>query len=162
MAPIRHPLVDLVMNDETSVYIGHLERKILRYAQEDQKMRALLELLTGNMWDDTDFRALGDAEIQTLAVNTLKRRLNISEADAQNLVAERWNQAVAGPQDPETLKKTASYMFGPGRTKAEVPHNVTIARPIGGKTTPPHYNVEKHLQGLEQAAKHRDAMRGQV
>jgi hypothetical protein len=149
MAPVRHPLIDLVMNDETSRYVGHLERKILQFTLDDMKMRALLELLTGDMWDNNDFHKQSDTEIQQLAVDTLKRRLNMSEADARRLVADRWNRLNPPTESPEV----ATYLFGP---KPNVmPHNVTVSRPLAVANSAPPYDVKKHLAGLQQAAENR-------
>lgn len=161
MTAVRHPLIDLVMNDETSRYTGHIERKLVKFTLEDLKMRALLELLTGNMWDDTDFHKMTDDQLQEIAVDTLKRRLQLSDADARAIVADRWTKANPTPPDPNDIK-SRQFLFGPSVDKAKVPHNVVVSRPLGGKTTPPHYNVQKHLEGLERAAKNREAMRDQV
>lgn len=158
MAAIRHPLIDLVMNDETSRYIGHMERKCVYLVQQDMKKTALLELLTGQMWDDTNFYKQTDDEIQRIAIDTLKRRLQLSEADAQKLVLERWEKANPTPPDVDDIH-TRKFLFGPNVPKAPAPHNIAIGRPIGGKMIAPHYDINKHLQGLEIAAKNREALR---
>lgn len=155
MAHIRHPMIDLVMNDETSRYVGHLERKVMHLTLEDMRMRALLELLTGDMWDDQDFRQMEDHQIQQVAVDTLKRRLNMSEGDARRLVADRWNRLNHPEQD-----LAPAHLFGPKAN--EHPHNVTIARPAQVHQSGAPYDVAKHLQGIEAAAKNRQAMRDQV
>ena len=73
MAPTRHPLIELLYNDETGRYIGMLERKLVVFQQENLRMRCLLELLTGDMWDDYSFGA-EDEEIFRLAIDSLMRR----------------------------------------------------------------------------------------
>lgn len=153
MATVKHPLLDLVYNDETGRYIAVLERKILYYVHEDLRMRALLELLTGDMWDDADFRNMGDEELTRIAVDTLKRRANMGEDDARNLVAQRWRDANVPEPDPAVVGKIYA---GPD-PNAKPPHTVSISRPIAA-TTP--YNHELHLRGLEQAAKNRGATTG--
>jgi hypothetical protein len=151
MVATRHPLIDLVYNDETGRYIGHLERKLLRLTIDDLRMRSLLELLTGDQWDDYTFKD-DDEEIRKIAIDALKRRLGIDETEARSIVNERWNRL----NPPEVDERTKTYIIGK-RIKQD--HVVTHSRPIG---TPAPYDVGKHLQGLERAAKNREAMRDQL
>lgn len=151
MVATRHPLIDLVYNDETGRYIGMLERKLLKLQLDDLKFRALLELLTGDSWDDYSFSAEDEA-IQTLAQDALKRRLGLSDEDARSLVQERW--AAHNPPDPDPTANT--YMI---RKPTETPHIVSQARPMA---PPMPYDVRKHLEGLETAKKNRDAYRDQL
>ena len=152
MVAVRHPLIDLVYNDETGRYIGHLERKLIKLIFDDLKMRALLELLTGDPWDDYTFTD-EDGEIRKLAVDALVRRLGITDADARNIVKERWDRF----NPPQADERTKTYLIGPHvETNGPV---VTHSRPI---SPPAPYDVGKHLQGIERAAKNRDAQRDQV
>lgn len=158
MAATRHPLIDLVYNDETGRYIGMLERKILKLTIDDIKFRSLLELLTGDDWDDYHFDA-EDEEIQKLAIDTLKRRLGLSEEDAQRLVTDRWNQHNPAPPDPSAR----TYLIGPDpNSPAPTPHNVTVSRPVDHPTTQATYDVQRHLAGLQTAHEHRENYRNQV
>jgi hypothetical protein len=152
MVATRHPLIDLVYNDETGRYIGHLERKLIKLTFDDLKMRSLLELLTGDPWDDYQF-ADEDGEIKRLAVDALKRRLGLTDSDARNLVTERWNRL----NPPQADERTKTYLIG----AHAVPDGpvVTHSRPISQPTP---YDVGKHLQGLERAAKNRDAQRDEL
>lgn len=151
MTATRHPLIDLVYNDETGRYIGHLERKLLRLILDDLRMRSLLELLTGDQWDDYQFTD-DDEQIRKLAVDALKRRLGISEVEARSMVNERWKRL----NPPEADERTKTYLIGK-RIKPE--HVVTHSRPVN---EPAPYDVGKHLQGLERAAKNREAQRDQL
>lgn len=148
MGSVRQPLLDLVYNDETGRYIGMLERKLLKLQLDDLKFRALLELLTDEPWDDYQFGA-EDAEIKKIAVDALKRRLQLTDEDARKLVAERWERHNPAPAPDHTR----TYLIG----ETPNPHNVTQARPATGEVNPPPYNIEKHLAGLEKAKANRGA-----
>lgn len=147
MAPTRHPLIDLVYNDETGRYIGMLERKLVMLERENIRMRALLELLTGDMWDDCKFEA-EDAEIFNLAVDSLKRRLQMSHEDARKLCEERWN--ACNPPEPDP--SLATYMIGP---KPAMGHVVSYARQIPAPESGVKFDYKKHLEGLEKSARNR-------
>lgn len=146
MAPTRHPLIDLVYNDETGRYIGMIERKYLMMTLENMRMRTLLGLLTGDIWDDYNFES-EDAELFDLAVDALMRRLQMSQEDARNLVNERWKATNPPESDPEL----ATYMIGP--TRMGVPHVVSHARRI---PEGPGFDHKKHLEGLEVSRRHRE------
>lgn len=147
MTATKHPLIDLVYNHETGTYIGMLERKLVIMTIENLKMRSLLELLTGDMWDDCKFEE-EDKAIFKLAVDTLERRLQISHQDAVNLVTERWEA-----NNPPDVENTKSWLIGQRRMPPKV---VAHSRPIGN---PPGVDMKKHLEGLEVA---RDHMRDQL
>jgi len=146
MAPTRHPLIDLLYNDETGRYIGMLERKLIVFERENLRMRCLLELLTGNMWDDYSFDA-EDQEIFKLAVDSLMRRLQMSHADAHALVTERW--AALNPPEPDP--SLATYMVG---LPTKMGHVVSHARVI--KQGAP-FDHKKHLEGLEKSRRNRES-----
>lgn len=139
MTQTRHPLIDLVYNDETGRYIGMLERKLVVMQLENIRFRALLERLTGDMWDDKTFVA-EDAEIHQIAIDALVRRLQIPEAEARKMVDERW--AAANPPEPDP--SLATYMVG--MPKPEPPVVIPHARQIG-------FDHKKHVEGLEKAAR---------
>jgi hypothetical protein len=147
MTSVRHPLIDLVYNHETGTYIGMLERKLVIMTLENLKMRSLLELLTGDMWDDAKFD-LEDKAIFDAAVDTLERRLQISRQDAINIVTERWEAT-----NPPELEDTKTWLIGQPRKPQKV---VAHSRPI---SSPPGVDMKKHLKGLEVA---RDHMRDQL
>lgn len=148
MTPTKHPLIDLVYNDETGRYIGMLERKLVLMTLENLKMRSLLEMLTGDMWDECRFEA-EDKEIFKLAVDTLERRLHISHQDAINMVTERWEAT----NPPELAEDARTWLIGQPR---KAPRVVSYSRPI---INPPGVDMKKHLQGLEVSREH---MRDQV
>jgi len=143
MTPTRHPLIELVYDDPTGRYIGMLERKLVVMTLEHTRFRALLELLTGDVWDDKPFTA-EDKEIWDIAIQALMQRLQLSQEDARKLVAERW-EATSPPEPDPSL---ATYMVG--MPKAEPPLVVSHARRISPDQTAP-FDHKKHLQGLEKA-----------
>lgn len=145
MAPTRHPLIDLIANDETGRYIGMLERKLLIMQRENLRMRSLLEMLTGDMWDDYRFDA-EDAEIFDLAVDSLMRRCGMSQQDARKLCEERW-QATNPPEPDPAL---ATYMVG---LPTAMPHVISHARitPENERGTVAPFDHKKHLEGLEKS-----------
>lgn len=142
MAAIKQPLLDLVYNDETGRYIAMLERKVTKYQLDDIRFRALLELLTDEPWDDYQFSG-EDEEIQRLAQDALKRRLNLSDADARKLVSDRW---AAHNPDPAP-DHTRTYLVG----KTPTPHVTTQARPAKGAVAAPPYDISKHMAGIAQS-----------
>lgn len=137
--------MDLVYNDETGRYLGMLERKLLVLTQNDIRFRALLELLTDEPWDDYQFSE-EDGEIKKIAVDALKRRLQLSDEDARKLVAERWERHNPAPAPDHTR----TYLVG----KTPTPHVVAQTRHATGNPEPA-YDVEKHLAGIATARKHR-------
>lgn len=148
MVATRHPLIDLVYNDETGRYIGMLERKLLKLQLDDLKMRTLLELLTDQPWDDYQF-ADEDGEIRKLASDALQRRLGLSPTDADTMVNERWERHNKAPV-PEEMK---TYLIGPSQPSKQ--HVVTAARPIARSGAG--FDYDKHLRGLKISRENRDA-----
>jgi hypothetical protein len=142
MTAVKHPLIDLVYNNETGTYLGMLERKLVIMTLENLKMRSLLELLTGDMWDDAKFD-LEDKAIFKAAVDTLERRLQISHQDAINIVTERWEAT-----NPPELEDTKTWLIGQPRKPQKV---VAYSRPIGN---PPGVDMKKHLEGIQQSREH--------
>jgi hypothetical protein len=143
MVATRHPLIDLMMDEPTARYTGMLERKLAIYQQENLRMRCLLELLTGDMWDDYSFQA-EDKEIFDLAVDSLVQRCHMSKEDARALCEERWN--ACNPPEPDPA--LATYMIGvPKRPPVYVTHARALNRPGDAA-----FDHKKHLAGLEKIA----------
>jgi hypothetical protein len=140
----RHPLIELVYNDETGRYLGMLERKLVLMTLENIRFRALLERLTGDMWDDIDFRA-EDAEIHEIAIDALQRRLQMSHEEARKLVDRRWEAANPPAPDPSL----ATFMVGVPK-EVHPPIIVPHAKQIG-------FDHKKHLAGLEKSKANRES-----
>jgi len=150
MTQLKHALIDLVYNDETGRYIGMLERKMFKLEMDNIKLRALLELLTDEDWDDYSFKDEDD-EIRKLATSALERRLGMTSADARKEVNRRFK---SHNPEPATVD-TSTYLIGPPQDGPSTTTAISV-------DTPMPYDVRKHLAGLEQAAKNRDAMRDQL
>jgi hypothetical protein len=145
VAPVLHPLLSMVYNEETGRYINMLERKLTVMTFENLKMRSLLELLTGDMWDDCKFDA-EDKVIHDLAVDTLVKRLRISRIEARRIVDARFDNA----NPPELSEDARTYMID----KPERATYITHSRPIA---EPAPFDHKKHLQGLARARQRREA-----
>lgn len=142
MTSIKHPLINLEMNDEVARYVGLLERRVLMLTLDSLKCRTVLELLTDQPWDDQSF---GDDEqaLKQVATDALVRRLGVSAADAAAIVADRW--AVYNP--PSGGDALASrYIVG--KPTAKRPVFVPQAENGG-------YDLSKHQHGLAQAQANR-------
>lgn len=148
MVATRHPLIDLVYNDETGRYIGMLERKLLKLTTDDLKMRTLLELLTDQSWDDYQFKD-EDEEIRKLAADALQRRLGLSSIDATSIVDDRWERHNKEPI-PEEMK---TYLIGPSQPSKQ--YVATAARPIARSGAG--FDYDKHLRGLKISRENRDS-----
>lgn len=153
MTAIKHPLLDLVYNEETGRYIAHLEHKVVHLTLEDCRMRSLLELLTGQMWSDENFKTKSDEDLQKIAIDVLKRRLQLSDEDAVKLVLQRWD----GLNPPVPGQQGQPQVFAGPNPNMPHPHIVALSRPL--PYTGPKYDVEKHLQGMERNAKNHEAHR---
>jgi hypothetical protein len=89
--PLRTPLVGLNMDPDVAHYVGMLEGTIAALAINGVKYRALLELLTGDPWEETRIDFDGKVLMQ-LAASVLAKQTGMSPVDAKNLVARRWSQ----------------------------------------------------------------------
>lgn len=153
MAQRKHALIDLVMNDEVARYVGILQSQVFKLLDENTRQRALLELLTDESWDDYNFQDENE-ELRRIAVDALERRLNMPHMEAVKEVERRFRAHNTRSDGIDT----STFLVGSQQTGEPI---VTKAVPI----TPPGsagYNHEKHLRGLEWAAKNREAQRDQL
>lgn len=142
MTSIKHPLINLDMNEETARYVGLLERKLLMLTLDSLKCRTVLELLTDEPWDDQAFPD-DEAELKRVATDALVRRLGVPEAEAAAIVAERWGRY----NPPSSPGESSRYIVGPQ----------TARRPVNVTQSTVGYDVDLHKQGLAQAAANRAA-----
>lgn len=89
MAPRQNPLVGLQMDEPTAKYVGVLESTLAAYAIADSKYRALLELITGDSWEDTRIDFDGK-QLMQIAEDSLVRS-GIDRLQAKTVVNKRWN-----------------------------------------------------------------------
>lgn len=148
MVGMRHPLIDLDMNDETARYVGALERKLLRFTLDNLKLRTVLELLTDQSWDDEAYPDEAQ-ELRRIAQDALVRRLGMSANDAAAVVAERW--AKYNPE--EGTEATKTYLIGPAAVKRPVV--APQSRQVSPGQSVPGVNMQKHLDGLAKANENR-------
>jgi hypothetical protein len=92
MVNVQSPLVGLEYTPETGVYIAKLQAMLAEYANREARFRALLELLTGEQWDDVKLD-IDDAgpQLMRIAEDALVLRTGLNRAEAKILVAKRWN-----------------------------------------------------------------------
>lgn len=89
--PMKNPLVGLEMDPDTAQYVGVLEGTIAALTINECKYRALLELLTGEPWEDTKIDFDGKV-LMDLAVSALVKQTGMDRANAKNLVWRRWEK----------------------------------------------------------------------
>lgn len=89
--PINTPLADLDMEPDVAVYVGLLEGTIATQVITINKFRALLELLTGDKWDDVKLDPNGE-KLKEISINSLVKQTGMSKAQAAILVQRRWNE----------------------------------------------------------------------
>lgn len=99
MVALKNPLADMSdMPEDVALYIGVLERTILGFTIQEAKFRALLEMLTGEAWDDTK-TDLEVSQLQELAISSMERKLGISRFEAQQII--RRNKLAANGEQVE-------------------------------------------------------------
>lgn len=89
--PINTPLADLDMDADTAHYVGVLEGTIATQVIQINKFRALLELLTGDPWEDVKLDPNGE-KLKEISISALVKQTGISLAQAKVLVEKRWNE----------------------------------------------------------------------
>lgn len=94
------------MPEETSegkdIYLGFLERYNILLTRENLRLRACLELATGQPWDSVDTADMSNEDIDEYVARDIARGLNLSIKDARSLVAE--NKVTANPSQVEGKK----------------------------------------------------------
>lgn len=87
--PTQVPLIGLQMTTETAQYVGMLEGTIAALVINDVKYRTLLELLTGESWEDTVV-SMDPNALMSLAVSALVKQTGMDTARAKVLISHRW------------------------------------------------------------------------
>jgi hypothetical protein len=88
--PMQTPLLGMDMDSDTAHYVGILEGTIAALVINECKYRALLEMLTGESWEDTKLDIKGKV-IQQLAISALVKQTGMDPTRAKLLVAQRWD-----------------------------------------------------------------------
>lgn len=88
MVAVKSPLLGLIMEPEVAAYVGALERQIAALSINEVKFRALLEVLTGEEWDNmkTEFES---KEIFDIGVAYAEKRLGLKNMEARKWVRDR-------------------------------------------------------------------------
>lgn len=89
--PINTPFADMDMDPDVAHYVGVLEGTVATQVIQMIKFRALLELLTGDPWDDVKLDANGE-KLKEISINALVKQTGMSKAQAIILVQKRWNE----------------------------------------------------------------------
>lgn len=94
MVAVKSPLLGMQMEPDVALYVAVLERQVLGLTINELKFRALLELLTGEEWDDmkTEFER---KEIEEIAVRMTEKKLGIKNMEARKIVRERMESSRA-------------------------------------------------------------------
>lgn len=85
MVATQVPLIDMNPDEKTAIYIAALEAKLVAMTLNEMKYRTLLEMLTGQEWEElsTD---IGASRMKKIATNATARRLARSMEQAEKIV----------------------------------------------------------------------------
>jgi hypothetical protein len=86
---LQNPDLPMDLKPDAALYVGMLEGTIAALAINEVKYRALLEILTGDPWEDTRIDFKGEV-LQQLATDVLVKQTGMDRVKAQVLVAKRW------------------------------------------------------------------------
>jgi hypothetical protein len=92
MVALRSPLLDLQLDPQAALYVAHLERQLCVYQINEVKFRALLEMLTGESWDDLALD-LENKQLFDIAVALAEKKLNVTNMEARKIIRARQAQA---------------------------------------------------------------------
>lgn len=97
MVAVRSPLIGLKMDADVAAYVGALERQIAALSINEVKFRALLEVLTGEEWDDmkTEFE---NKEIYDIGVRIAETKLGMKAGEARKWVSGRMDASRAASE----------------------------------------------------------------
>ena len=92
MAVLRNPLSTMKGDEQMTRFVGVLERRLVLLTVQEMRFRALLESLTGEPWDD-QYHDLDQAELDSLAEQSLMKSLGITKLEAAKMVRENKREA---------------------------------------------------------------------
>lgn len=96
MVALKSPMMGIELNEEAAAYVGVLERQVVGLTINEMKYRALLEMLTGEAWDDLK-HDLEEGELESIAIAAVEKKLQVSNGQARRIVRER-KEALAAEQ----------------------------------------------------------------
>lgn len=91
MTATNVPLGDITPDEKSAIYIAALEKKLTIMSINELKYRTLIEMLTGEEWEEikTD---IGADQLRKVAVNATQRRLARSLRNAERQADEALRQ----------------------------------------------------------------------
>lgn len=92
MVALKSPLLDLQLDPQAALYVAHLERQLCAYQINEVKFRALLEMLTGEAWDDLALD-MENKQLKDIAVALAEKKLGVTNMEARKIVRRRIEQA---------------------------------------------------------------------
>lgn len=92
MVALRSPLLDLQLDPQAALYVAHLERQLCAYQINEVKFRALLEMLTGEAWDDLALD-MENKQLKDIAVALAEKKLGVTNMEARKIIRRRMEQA---------------------------------------------------------------------
>lgn len=101
MVAVKSPLLGMDMSAEVAAYMGVLERQVLALTINELKFRALLEIWTGEEWDDmkTEFE---QGEIEKIAIAGVQAKLGMKYDEAKKFVQSRMESSKAATDLSQT------------------------------------------------------------
>lgn len=108
MVRVKTPMPDMNLTVEAALYVAILERQVTALTLNDMKYRAMLEMLTGENWDDmvVDFE---EGKLREIAIRATEAKLGVAYAEAHRIVREREQAANAAaelhPRDPRRIQR---------------------------------------------------------
>lgn len=87
MAATNVPLGDITTDEKGAMYIAALERKLIAMSVNEMRYRALLEMLTGEQWEEIN-TDINKGELMKVATTATQRRMARSLAEAEKIVNE--------------------------------------------------------------------------
>lgn len=85
MVASKVPLGDITTDEKGALYIAALERKVVALTLNEMKYRTLLEMLTGEEWDEIN-TDINRGELMKIATTATQRRMARSMAEAEAVV----------------------------------------------------------------------------
>ena len=93
---LRNPLPTMRFEDpQIATYVGLLERRLLMLYYMDIRLRAALELATGQPWDSQNLADLEGDGLENVVADNMVRGLNITNQEALKRIRE--NRDITNP-----------------------------------------------------------------
>ena len=102
MAATQVPLGDLTTDEKGAIYIGALERKLTQLTLNEMRYRTLLEMLTGQQWEEISTHVTA-GDLKKLAVTATQRRLARSMEQCERIVESNLAAANETAQSSESV-----------------------------------------------------------